>query len=287
MEQRIRSVRYAPPAGAVGEIEVGTLAGIRERGGPREFLAPQRLDFDLLFRIGSGHAVHTVDFTGYPLEPGDVLWVRAGQVQQWGRIAAIEGPVFLFTAAAIGAGTAELIRGAGVSTPNYWPAASVEGPPALALAAAAAEPRNAMGDQAIRAAARSAALAAALLHLIIAAPEGSTHGPATREAFLWFRDEVDARFRTRHKVADYAARLGYSTHTLNRLARENTGMSAKEFIDERILLEAKRLLAHGRDPVARIAEDLGFDDPSNFSKYFHQRTGLTPAAFRARSWPAL
>jgi AraC-like DNA-binding protein len=48
------------------------------------------------------------------------------------------------------------------------------------------------------------------------------------------------------------------------------------------VLEARRRLAHGRDPVARIAADLGFDDASNFSKYFQHRTGTTPAAFRER-----
>ncbi len=52
------------------------------------------------------------------------------------------------------------------------------------------------------------------------------------------------------------------------------------------MLEAKRLLAHGPDSVARIAGQLGFDDPSNFSKYFQHRTGTTPAAFRGRFGPS-
>jgi AraC-like DNA-binding protein len=116
----------------------------------------------------------------------------------------------------------------------------------------------------------------------MAGQEGSGHRPPTHQAFVWFRDELEANFRTWHKVAEYAARLGYSTRTLNRLARENTGLSAKQLIDERVVLEARRLLAHGHDPVARIAGQLGFDDPSNFSKYFQQRTGTTPAAFRDR-----
>ncbi|MEU4650252.1 helix-turn-helix domain-containing protein [Nocardia fluminea] len=77
------------------------------------------------------------------------------------------------------------------------------------------------------------------------------------------------------------AHLGYSTRTLNRLARENAGLSAELLIGERVLLEAKRLLAHSPDPAARIAEYLGFDDPANFAKYFLHRTGTTPADFRA------
>ncbi len=280
----IRSVRYAPPPGVTGEIELTSLGRMRTRGGPREFIAPQRLDFDLLISIEAGRAVHTVDFTGHPLEPGDLVWVRAGQVQQWGAIDDIEGPVFLFTPSAIDTGTWELIRSAGVATPNHWAAAVVAGTPAAAAldAALATAATTEPSSVDLRAAALSRALAAALLLLVMAVPEGSGHRPPTHQAFVWFRDELEASFRTRHKVAEYAARLGYSTRTLNRLARENTGLSAKQLIDERVVLEAKRLLAHGRDSVARIAGELGFDDASNFSKYFQQRTATTPAAFRDR-----
>lgn len=278
----IRAVRYDPPPGVTGEIELTSLARMRARGGPHEFIAPQRLDFDLLIRIEAGSTTHTVDFTGYPLELGDLVWVRAGQVQQWGRIDDIEGPVFLFTPSAIDTGTWELIRSAGVVTPNHWTA--VAGTPAGAALDAALATASTVESSSVdlRDAGLSRVLAAALLLLVMAGQEGSGHRPPTRQAFVWFRDELEASFRTRHKVAEYAARLGYSTRTLNRLARENTGLSAKQLIDERVVLEAKRLLAHGPDSVAGIAGRLGFDDPSNFSKYFQQRTGTTPAVFRDR-----
>ncbi|MET8847915.1 helix-turn-helix domain-containing protein [Amycolatopsis sp. NPDC004625] len=281
MGQRIRPVRYEPPPGVTGEIELTSLARMRARGGPAEFVAPQRLGFDLLIAIESGHAVHTVDFTGHPLGPGDLLWVRAGQVQQWGAVEAIEGPVVLFTPSAIDDATWELIGAAGVATPGHWAAGTVAGTPAAAALAAAHATAAAPGAT-LRDAALARALAAALLLLVLAVPEGSGRRPPTHQAFVWFREELEQRFATRHQVAAYAARLGYSARTLNRLARENTGLSAKQLIDERIVLEARRRLAHGGDPVARIAADLGFDDASNFSKYFRQRTGTTPAAFRER-----
>ncbi len=50
-------------------------------------------------------------------------------------------------------------------------------------------------------------------------------------------------------------------------------------------LEAKRLLAHSDLPAARIADRLGFDDAANFSKFFRQRTGLAPGAFRTALRP--
>lgn len=277
----IRPVDFSPPRGESGDIEFSSLEQVRLRGGEHEFSTPQRLGFDLLFRIDHGNTVHTVDFTGYRLTPGDVLWVRAGQVHQWGAIDAIDGPVFLFAPTALDDATRELIRTDGVSAPNYWPAADfthTSAATAFGAAVAAASPTDGL---------RSAALArllAATILLLIAHPSSGSSGerPPNREAFIRLRDELEISFRTHHQVAEYAARLGYSTRTLNRLSRDNTGLSAKQFIDERLVLEAKRLLAHSTDPTARIAEHLGFDDPSNFAKYFQHRTGVTPTEFRSR-----
>ena len=104
-------------------------------------------------------------------------------------------------------------------------------------------------------------------------------GP-THEAFTWFRDHIEEHFHHWHKVSEYADRLGYSTRTLNRLARQHAGLSAKELIDQRVVLEVKRQLSHADISVAEIAEHLGFVDASNFSSYFRRQTGRTPGAFR-------
>jgi AraC-like DNA-binding protein len=110
---------------------------------------------------------------------------------------------------------------------------------------------------------------------------GSTPG-STHEAYAWFRDHIEEHFRHWHKVGEYADRLGYSARTLNRLARRHTGLSAKELIDERIVLEAKRQLSHTDASASEIADGLGFHDASNFSSYFRGQAGMTPGAFR--SW---
>ncbi len=284
---QIRAVRFTPPSPQAGDTEVTTIAGIRKRGGLREFQSPQRLDFDLVLRIERGQAVHTVDFTEYQLGRGDVLWVRAGQVQQWGRIQDIEGPVVMFPPHVLDDRTRELIKAARACTPNHWSADSVQGSPSSAawslLLAAGRQPAQGDGRE-LRSALLAHAAAALLTQLALLQPLGSTQLPTpTHEAYLWLRDEIDRSFHSWHQVNDYAARLGYSTRTLNRLARDNTGLSAKQLIDDRVILEAKRLLSHADGPVADIAAQLGFDDPSNFSAYFHRRTGLTPGTFRTQA----
>jgi AraC-like DNA-binding protein len=79
---------------------------------------------------------------------------------------------------------------------------------------------------------------------------------------------------------DYACLLGYSARTLSRADEDAAGVGAKQFIDRRIVLEAKRLLAHTDLPAATIAKSLGLSSATNFSKYFRQRTGQTPLEFR-------
>jgi len=280
----IRQVRYTPPSAAVGEIEVNTLRGIRDRGGPHEFLDPQRLGFDLLVRVETGTARHTVDFTGYDLAPGDVLWVRAGQVQQWGGIDDIEGPVVLFGSHTVDDRTRELIGAHTVRPRSHWTAADLAGSPVTALLEllrTSAE-QSVTDPSPLRQAALAHALAVLLVDLtLVVPPDGASPMRPTHEAYGWFRDHIEEHFESWHQVGQYADRLGYSTRTLNRLARQNTGLSAKQLIDERVVLEAKRRLSHADGSVAELAEQLGFDDASNFSSWFRRHTGTTPAAFRA------
>ena len=60
----------------------------------------------------------------------------------------------------------------------------------------------------------------------------------------------------------------------------SAGAGAKDFIDRRVILEARRLLAHSDRSAAQIATQLGFSSATNFSKFFRQRTGTSPLAFR-------
>jgi AraC family transcriptional regulator, transcriptional activator of pobA len=58
------------------------------------------------------------------------------------------------------------------------------------------------------------------------------------------------------------------------------GKSPKVIISERVLLEIKRLLVHTNQSIKEIGFDLGFNEPTNFIKYFRQQTGQTPSEFR-------
>ena len=105
--------------------------------------------------------------------------------------------------------------------------------------------------------------------------------PASQR-FQRFQQLVDKRFAEWHQVADYASELCYTEKSLARAVAAAMGMTAKTFIAARINLEAKRLLVHTDMPIVTIAEKLGFDEPTNFSKFFKREVGCTPGEFRRR-----
>jgi AraC-like DNA-binding protein len=95
-----------------------------------------------------------------------------------------------------------------------------------------------------------------------------------------FRQELERSFTTTRNAADYAARIGYSTRSLNRICLAGTGRSAKALINARVTLEAKRLLVHTDLSSAAIGHRLGFSEPTNSTKFFTRDTGMSPGAFR-------
>jgi AraC-like DNA-binding protein len=68
---------------------------------------------------------------------------------------------------------------------------------------------------------------------------------------------------------------------------EVAGVRAKALITLRINLEAKRLLAHTGLSIALIGERLGFEDPTNFVKFFKREVGCAPGEFRRRQLTGL
>lgn len=102
------------------------------------------------------------------------------------------------------------------------------------------------------------------------------------QRFKAFELLVEKHFATWHQLPRYAQQLGCSEKSLVRASLEAAGVTPKVFISARIVLEAKRLLAHTTWPVARIAESLGYSDLANFAKFFKREAGCTPTEFRSR-----
>jgi AraC-type DNA-binding domain-containing proteins len=91
---------------------------------------------------------------------------------------------------------------------------------------------------------------------------------------------VDKHFKTIHNTAFYADKLCITPNYLNEIVRKATGISAKAYIQNRIIREAKKQLTYTNLPVSEISDDLAFDSVSYFIRFFRNHTGLTPLQYR-------
>lgn len=98
-----------------------------------------------------------------------------------------------------------------------------------------------------------------------------------------FKALLERNFTTAKKPTEYAQQLNISTAYLNECVKNTTGHSVSHHIQQRIILEAKRLLCHSDKSVKEIASELGYDDYPYFSRLFTKVMGMTALAFRNKN----
>ncbi len=98
-----------------------------------------------------------------------------------------------------------------------------------------------------------------------------------------FKNELERHFKTRKSPKEYAGLLNISTSYLNECVKAITGLSVSTQIQQRVILEAKRLLYHSNRSVKEIASDLGYEDFSYFTRIFVRMAGMTPVVFRNKN----
>ncbi|MCK9207878.1 MAG: AraC family transcriptional regulator [Salinivirgaceae bacterium] len=95
-----------------------------------------------------------------------------------------------------------------------------------------------------------------------------------------FLNLVNTHYAQQKGVNFYATELNITANYLNMLAKQILGKNAGEIISLRLMLEAKRLLYHSPLDISQIAFNLGFEDPSYFTRFFKKSNNITPSAFR-------
>ncbi|WP_217552140.1 AraC family transcriptional regulator [Streptomyces sp. GbtcB6] len=243
-----------------------------------------RIDFHVVMLFTEGPVRHMIDFAEYEARAGDLLWIRPGQVHRFSRTCEYRGSVLTMQPGFLPRATVEAT---GLYRYDLPPLLRPDAPQLAALRASLANLQREYEDTetlplSLHTSVLRHSLTAFLLRLSHLA--ASSAEAARRQAdttFTLFRDAVEKDFATNHSVNAYADALGYSRRTLVRAVRAATGETPKGFIDKRVVLEAKRLLAHTDLPIGRVGAAIGFPDAANFSKFFHLHTGQTPVAFRA------
>lgn len=271
------------------DLEVYTASEMRRRGSREKIRTTHRYEFHMLVCVAHGTCTQWIDFEPTPCEVGSLLALRPGQAHNLGPDEDWDGWIVLFRP--------EFLLPASAPAHDLKLAVDLERLPAHLhlqgdeLRSVVAAIAQMQVDSTIDALTEDLhALLRYQLHALLSRlrlihgrqEARDTLDSRVLQRFKRFRQTVEQCFARWHQVADYANQLGCTEKTLTRAAMAAVGMSAKVFIAARINLEAKRLLAHTDLPVALIADKLGFDEATNFSKFFKRDTGCTPAEFRRR-----
>ncbi|MBL7254211.1 helix-turn-helix transcriptional regulator [Paractinoplanes lichenicola] len=256
------AITFRPP----GWAGVGTCALDATSAQP-----PVRLPYHVLVLATAGHGTVEVDFFGHACRPGTLLWIRPGQALRVGRNGLIAAVVTFEPA---------LLKD-DVPPQNRWQLRGEDEDAVISEFTQLAVDHERHAPSSIAADLLRHQLHVLLLRLALLSSDAPP-GPESR-TYSRFRGLLEAGHPHSRRVEDYAEELGCSVRTLTRACLSVTGRTAKQVVDDRVSLEARRLLACTPLSVAEVGRHLGFPEPTNFGRFFHREVGMSPGQFRAEA----
>jgi AraC-like DNA-binding protein len=239
---------------------------------------PQRHEFDCVYIGLTGESAVLVDFEAVPIGEGWLSVSARGRVRTFARNrGTADAWMIIFEPAVV----IDLVPKLSILSP-LWPRPwmTMAGNARTELLAAAealavehARPHDTAQPE----------ILGNLLHALLWRVERlqtAWAGPSKTSAVSRFFSVLERDHARTRTVAHYAKATALSPRRLGELLLEATGKTTKQVIDERVVLEQKRLLAHTDLSVKELAVRTGFDEPTNLVKFFRLHTGTTPAAFR-------
>jgi AraC-like DNA-binding protein len=242
------------------------------------FQKPRRLAFFQILQIQSGTATEEIDFVQQHLRPGRLSFIRPGQVHRLWLSTHCQARLLLFEPSFTQAGEhdADHKRIHPLLKSNPETRAAID-----SLCNEYAQVTNHPTTRHII----FHDLQSLLLRLqrqSESTPASTLHPSSQKQLFQNFEALLDRVYAEHRSVATLARQLGSAEKTLNRACLAVTGLAPKSLIQQRVTLEARRILAHTDQPVKEIAATLGFTQPTNFVKFFRHTTGELPTSFRER-----
>lgn len=265
-----------------------TTQEIEVRNGGKQDI-PHRHNYYTVLFIANGKGKHWIDYTEFDIENKSLFFVSPGQVHQVVAEPGIQGYVLLFTKEFLLQHqiSESLITDIGLFSDIY-------NVPPIMLCGEGYDRMEGFLKQ-IKVAYQnndvysSEAISAWLKLFIIECnryaihmPNGTRNTTATSaDVVKEFKSLLEQKYMEWHKVSDYSAKLNVSPDYLNTLVKASVGKTAKEFIQNRVVLEAKRLGVHTNLTSKEISFRIGFEDPAHFSKFFKSVSNRSFSDFRA------
>ncbi len=261
-------------------IEVKSLDFIKERRTMTE--QNHRTDFHVVLYVEEGTLPLELDFEAISLESGTILYISPGQVYRFDGGGDYMGLAVLFTNEFLLHSGKErsplsrysLFQPLAKHTPTQL--IGSEGSDLLALIREESYRTDEPNHRDIM----KYYTLTLLLLLDRAAGQGISQ---SKDGLLErFCSAVEEHFTTRCNVSDYLEMLKVPEKLLARTLSQHLGIRPKAYIDQRRMLEAKRMLGYSTVSIKEIAYTLGFDEPTNFNKFFRKHAGLSPMSFRSQ-----
>lgn len=243
---------------------------------------PHKHDYYTILLVLNGDGTHYIDFKSYPIVSGTIFFVSPGQVHHVHLNRAPEGYVLLFTddfliQNGIPSETMDAFR-------LFYACDEVKAihPDELSMKRLVGYINQILAEFQSLEDFRFQGISAWLkLFLIdckrlksIEFPTSEIPEPGKMSLVNQFKKILESDFRKEHKVSGYASRLHVTSNYLNEVIKSETGYSPKELVQERIMLEIKRMAVYSDKSSKEIAYEMGFDDPAHFSKFVKNNSGL-------------
>jgi AraC-like DNA-binding protein len=248
------------------------------------------VEFYMLVIILDGSGKHTIDFTDYDCERGTILSIRKDQIHKFVESLGMEGMLLLFTDDFLVSYLEELEAKKvlqlfnellGVAKIQLCEEVLLDIINSLTrIHTEYMEVNDAFSFGIIRS---ELHILITKLYRIKAQSNQMVKDKKYLRDFIRLQYLVEKHITQYSKVNDYAKIMAVSTKTLYTITKSIINRSAKEFLDEIYIKHIKRLLINTEKPIKEIAYSCGFEETTNFYKYFKRLTETTPEVFREKN----
>ena len=251
---------------------------------------PHRHNFYTVLIINKAKGTHSIDFNDYPLGNNQIFFISPGQVHQMREDEAAVGYSMVFSSQFLIKNNIAFSFIKDLHLFNEFG----QSPP-LTLSQEEIDKINAYAEdifklhhseQAFKYDAIGSLLKLILIQCnnVCSLPNDFNQDLGSKNSTLVkFKDLVNIHHKEWHATSNYAEELFITPDYLNRIVKSQTGKTAKEHIQSRIIVAAKRLLYFSELSNKEIGFELGFSEPANFSAFFKHAEGQSPSQFKANS----
>lgn len=286
--EEIKDIRFSINAKTKFGLEILSLDTLYKRNTNLKHKVSEyhRLKFYTLIYIQENQGTHTIDLLTHQLSKGDILLISKEQIQAYQEIQHLKGHNILFTEDFL----TKNLSSQDISSYQLLFNNQLNSPKISLTSERISEVNNIIealySEQKQTNDYLKEDILRNQLRILLLKCEREQNNvsnipkSANFEQFITFQKLVIKHFSNTHNAKDYAKTMSISYKHLNDICKKFTKQTAKVFIDNYIILESKRQLTLKNIPIKEISYSLGFEEITNFTKFFKKRTSATPSNYR-------